>query len=191
MPIPLGNTVQTLPSLKFVEPGEIAKFVVIDIDEKVPFTEWNTGEQKTYDGKPLYQVMLTVRILPDTTAQVGTGKGDNAVRRPATPGEIVNLYIASHNKYDPSDPTHRTYAVAQKERGRIAVGDLGGARFERKQQGRGSDPKHIMAYAFRAPANAEELALRQEAEAEYVKRNPGTVLSEAPVTQSAADAGLI
>jgi len=193
MGIPLGNNRETLPSFKFEEVGALARYVIIDVDESAPLMNYHDGKQKEYEGKLRTQVGLTVFAIDGCTATVGTGKGDAKERRAVKPGEIVTLYISGHNRFDPDSPEHQTYAVAQKKRGQIEVGDFGGARFERTEPGRGTEPKKIMSYAFRAPNPdvAVEMEWKAAAEAEYAKRHPGIAVGASPSAQSASDAGLI
>lgn len=172
----LGSKTATIPSLKLRSVGDHADFYVVDIDENLPRYEYGTGEVRlSRSGKPQTQHRLVVEVAGG--AGVVT---ENEQDRPARQGEVVAIYVAGRDKWDPDLDRERKGQVGRswgaalhQLDGGLQCGDFGRWRFEAEVPGQGAQPRKVRTFQLRHPKPAEADAAKR-CEALLVERRQPT-----------------
>lgn len=165
--LPSGGTAYN-PKVSFPEPGTEVVFGIVSVDVEDQ-TDFRTGEVliSEYNGKPKTQVVVTI-VVKNEGALTSAGKDDAGTLqyKPLEVGEVAELVYRGHNRYDPDHKDHKTWGWATDQIGKVNVGDIGRAYFERTAAGAGSVPKKIIQTELR-PAKPEEAAFVKQCEDAY------------------------
>lgn len=170
---PQGNvTAEKIPAVKLADVGDTIVGRVIDAKYDVPQKDYDTGMPKlNRQGNPVTQYLITLKAMDGTTAKAGSAK----VYEPIIPGDIVSLWVAGLDKYNPDNA--QCFSSALQAFGELSVGDVvrGVLAKEIPHSNVRYNAIKVREFAFRHPKPEEGDAVR-EAELLYQSRQAQTSL---------------
>lgn len=178
--IPLGGGDQPRnPTIKFDAVGDVAVFMVADIEEYQTRT-FGTGEPRTKpDGSPRMGDRICGIILPNTTATLTNPATNNpSYREPAVPGVRAQTLIEGHRRTALWEGKKESGHDFRKVGMVITMRRLQDVRIGASGQPL-AQPMRPMEYRIR-PATAQEMAAYGQAAVDfYTERHQGPTLPSA------------
>lgn len=167
MGIELGSSRTATPSVKLRNIGDKVIVAIVDVTA-VPWLEYGTNEQKVgKDGKP--------RTQDKVTAIVVSGNGvitDNESDREVTPGEVVSIYLAGHNRWEFIEAKRRLTRP-------LNVGDVMQWKYDRDEKSTvASNPKKVRTCQIRPPKADEVEQTKRCEQLHHQLRTEGIALDQ-------------
>lgn len=140
------------PAVKLQNVGDVVRFMVVDITNDLPMTEYGTDQPKlNRSGKQMTQHALTVLVTDPGQGVVSVSKGERY--EPAETNELHTIYISSWAKWDPDGDAettpHLSWGGALDAIGGLEVGMIGEYRFVREVKGDGAQPRKDRRFRLR------------------------------------------
>lgn len=182
------------PTVKFNEVGDTFVGMVIDYDDKAPLYVYGTTERKlTPQGKEQTKDVLTVLLMPGTTAPVTDPDGEDGATLADPVGVVAKVHIQGHNRWTPDErpagqsPAWRNALAAHGEfrRGCVVKGEFCATSRVGANGAKLSQDKKIVGFKVRAN-KPEEAALIEQCRTEYARIKAQKADEPVPVPVRAA-----